>query len=78
MMYAIEFEATVKNGMIKVPRRYASRLRTRLRVIVLQEEPSRVSDPRMRKEVFLANVARHRFELPKDYTFKREELYDRI
>ena len=77
-MYAIEFEATIRNGMIPIPVQYRAQLQSRLRVIVLQEESAMITDTRKKKDAFLANVAQQRFDLPQDYVFKREELYDRI
>ncbi len=77
-MYAIEFEATIRNGMIPIPVQYRAQLQSRLRVIVLQEESAMITDTRKKKDAFLANVAQQRFDLPQDDVFKREELYDRI
>jgi len=37
-MYAIEFQATVKDGIIEIPRKYLRNLTTRVRVILLAEE----------------------------------------
>lgn len=77
-MYAIEFEATVRNGMIPIPQAYLAKLQSRLKVIVLQEESVAEKDTFKKKDEFLAKVAQHRFTLPSDYLFKREDLYDRI
>lgn len=77
-MYAIEFNATIQDGMIPIPRKYLAQLQTRLKVIVLQEDFVGENNARSKKDEFLARVAQHRFNLPQDYSFKREELYDRI
>lgn len=37
-MYAIEFQATIKNGIIEIPTAYRGRLPQQVRVIVLGEE----------------------------------------
>ena len=37
-MYAIEFQATVKDGMIEIPQQYRKNLSKRVRVILLIEE----------------------------------------
>jgi hypothetical protein len=37
-MYAIELEATIKNGMIPIPPQYLAHLRRRRKVIFMQEE----------------------------------------
>jgi len=77
-MYAIEFEATIKNGMIPIPEPYLAKLQAHLKVIVLQEESLAKEDILKKRDDFLARVAQHRFDLPQDYLFKREELHDRI
>jgi hypothetical protein len=80
-MYAIEFEATIENGMIPIPPQYLSQLQPRLKVIVMQEESLVMKVPLMppckQKDEFLARLAQQRFALPADYRFNREELYDR-
>ncbi|MGK7905022.1 MAG: hypothetical protein AB4352_27175 [Hormoscilla sp.] len=77
-MYAIEFEATIEDGMIRIPQEYLAQLQPRLKVIVLQEESGEKQEALKQKDEFLAKVAQHRFDLPPDYRFNREELYDRI
>lgn len=37
-MHIIEFQAIVKNGVIKIPRKYPKHLTTRVRVILFAEE----------------------------------------
>jgi len=76
-MYAIEFRATIKNGMIPIPQQYLAQLQTPLKVIVLQEESVVKKDGIKRKDEFLDRVAQHRFALPQDYRFQREDIYDR-
>lgn len=78
MMDAISFEATIENGMIRIPSQYLAQLQPRLKVIVLQEKLEETEADIKRKDKFLAKVAQHRFALPPDYRFKRDELYDRI
>jgi len=39
-MYAVEFQAKIKNGTIEIPEVYRSRLKDRVRVILLAEEES--------------------------------------
>ena len=40
-MYAIEFQARVKDGSIEIPSRYRDRLGRTVRVIILREHSSR-------------------------------------
>lgn len=77
-MHAIEFKATIQNGMIPIPQKYLKILQSDLKVIVLQEDNVVTKDPLTKKNYFFSRVAQHRFDLPKDYCFNREELYDRI
>jgi hypothetical protein len=77
-MYAIEFEAVIENDTIKIPRQYLAELQPRIKVIILQEESGARKDALKHKNEFLARVIQHRFDLPSDYCFNREELYDRI
>jgi len=42
-MYAIEFQATVKNGVIEIPRQYLRNLTNRVRVILLVEEADKTT-----------------------------------
>jgi hypothetical protein len=37
-MYAVEFQAQIKNGMIEIPEAYRSRFKEQVRVILLAEE----------------------------------------
>ena len=40
-MHAVEFHATIKNGVIEIPSEYRSSLADRVRVIVLVEDSSK-------------------------------------
>ena len=81
-MFAIEFEATIENGMIPIPSQYLAQLHPPVKVIVMQEESAGIESPKLppckRKDEFLAKLAQQRFALPQDYRFKREELYGRV
>lgn len=57
---------------------YLAQLQPPLKVIVLPEESGSKQKDIKQKDEFLAKVAQHRFDLPPDYRFQREELYDRI
>ena len=76
-MYAIEFKATIRNGMIPIPKQYLRKLQSDLKVIVMQEDPVATKTKLRKREDFFSRVAQQRFDLPQDYSFKREELYDR-
>ena len=92
-MYAVEFTATVKDGMIKIPPQYVLQLQTSCRVIILQNEPAISTQTKQsEKDQFLPKVAQQRFDLPsienalgldliqidtKQWKFRREEIYER-
>jgi len=42
-MYAIEFQTTVKNGIIEIPRQYLRNITNRVRVILMVEEASKTT-----------------------------------
>ena len=43
-MYAVEFQAKVKNGTIEIPARYRDKFKQMVRVIVLAETGEKTSD----------------------------------
>ena len=43
-MYAIEFQATIKNGVIEIPHQYRKHLSKRVRVILLVEEAPKATE----------------------------------
>ena len=43
-MYAIEFEADIQDGVVKIPPEYARLKNTHARVVVMVEEPKADSD----------------------------------
>ncbi|MBI5567094.1 MAG: hypothetical protein HY870_19510 [Chloroflexi bacterium] len=69
-MYAVEFQAKVKNGTIEIPAQYRDRLKQIVRVIVLAEANERPS-----------NLIDQLLETPlhvKDFKpFSRDEIYAR-
>ena len=71
-MNAIRFETRSCNGIIKIPPEHIEFSDRELEVIVLIKE-----DSEKRKEHFLASVKKHKFRLPSDYRFDRENLHER-
>jgi len=65
-MNAIEFQSTIRNGIIELPKQYKNKQFDDVRVIVLSNSPRAVR----KKKVSFTN-----FELiiPTDYKFDREE-----
>lgn len=70
-MYAIEFKAKIKNGIIYIPKEYRDKLQENVKVIVLKDEEEGKS----------ANMIDRLFEAPlKINNFRpllREEIYER-
>ena len=70
-MYAVEFEATVRNGLIEVPAELRKTLSERVRVILL------VREPRKRRRNVIEHLMDHPLHLPNPRPLTREEIYER-
>ncbi len=70
-MNAIEFQATVKDGIIKVPRKYLRDLSTRVRVILLAEESPKSTVN------FIDHLLAHPVRVQDFSPLKREQIYAR-
>ena len=69
-MYAVEFQAKIKNGTIEIPEVYRSRLKERVRVILLAEEESTT--------VYLIDqLLQHPLAVAGFKPFARDEIYER-
>ena len=49
-MYAIEFEATVRDGKIDIPIEYTTRFSSGVKVILLAEEREKIAQTKAKKE----------------------------
>jgi len=70
-MFAIEFQTTVKDGMIEIPRQYLKNLTNYMRVILLVEEGSKPT------ENFIDQLLAHPVRVKDFCPLNREEVYDR-
>jgi hypothetical protein len=70
-MYAIEFQTTVKNGLIEIPRQYLGNLTNRVRVILLVEEASKTTVN------FIDQLLAHPVRVKGFRPLTREEVYAR-
>lgn len=70
-MYTIEFQATVKNGMIEIPRKYLNKLAHRVRVILLVEENSKTTAN------FIDQLLAHPINISGFRPLPREEIHGR-
>jgi hypothetical protein len=68
-MYAVEFQAQIKNGTIEIPEVYRSRLKERVRVILLAEEESTA-------ENLIDQLLQHPIKLAEFKPLAREEIYE--
>jgi hypothetical protein len=69
-MYAVEFQATIKDGTIEIPEVYRHRFKEHVRVILLAEEESttgNVIDQLLQRPLKVAGFK----------PFTRDELYER-
>jgi len=67
---ALEFYATVKNGVIKIPREYLRHLTNRVRVILLVEEAESAAS-------FMEELLVHPVRVKGFRPLTREEIYGR-
>jgi hypothetical protein len=70
-MYAIEFQTTVKNGLIEIPRQYVRNLTNRVRVILLVEDASKTTVD------FIDQLLAHPVRVKGFRPLTREEVYAR-
>ena len=70
-MEVIEFKTKIKNGTIRIPKKYKQRTRNNVKVIIISEQGTRQSDI---IDKLLANPI-----ISKDFSpFLREEIYERL
>ncbi|GIX47878.1 MAG: hypothetical protein KatS3mg131_2089 [Candidatus Tectimicrobiota bacterium] len=70
-MFAIEFQATVKEGMIEIPRQYLGKITNRVRVILLVEEAPETTT------TFIDQLLAHPVRVKGFRPLSREEIYAR-
>ena len=68
-MYAVEFQATVKNGSIEIPEEYKTRFKERVRVILLSEEENTATN-------FIDYLLQHPISIAGFTPLTREEIYE--
>jgi hypothetical protein len=68
-MYAVEFQAKIKDGTIEIPEMYRNRFKTRVRVILLAEDESTA-------ETFIDQLLQHPLKVKDFKPLTREEMYD--
>jgi hypothetical protein len=69
-MYAVEFQAQIKNGSIEIPEVYRDRFKERVRLILLAEEASPSGD-------LIDQLLQHPLKVAGFTPLTREELYER-
>lgn len=68
-MQAIEFETTIENGIIKIPRQYLKNLSNRVRVILLVEQTPQTTTN------FIDRLLAHPVRVQGFRPLSREEIY---
>lgn len=68
-MFVVEFQATVKDGVIEIPRQYLRDLPNRVRVILLVEEASQPTTN------FIDQLLAHPIQVKDFRPLTREEIY---
>jgi hypothetical protein len=69
-MYAVEFQAQIKNGTIEIPEVYRNRFKERVRVILLAEEESTTV-------TLIDQLLQHPLKMAGFKPLTREEMYER-
>jgi hypothetical protein len=69
-MYAVEFQAKIKDGTIEIPEMYRNRFKSRVRVILLAEDESTA-------ETFIDQLLQHPLKVKGFKPLTREEMYER-
>ena len=69
-MYAVEFQATIKDGTIEIPEMYRHRFKARVRVILLAEEESTTVN-------LIDQLLQHPLKVTRFKPFTRDEMYER-
>jgi hypothetical protein len=70
VMYAVEFQAKIKDGTIEIPELYRNRFKERVRVILLAEEEST-------DETFIDKLLQHPLKVAGFKPLAREAIYER-
>lgn len=71
-MYAIEFKTKIKDGIIKIPKKYRRSLKENVKVIVLTEEKENQSYD------IIKNMLDSPIKISDFKPMKRDEIYDRV
>jgi hypothetical protein len=69
-MYAVEFQAKIKDGTIEIPAVYRHRFKERVRVILLAEEEGTTVN-------LIDQLLQHPLKVAGFKPFARDELYER-
>ncbi|NOZ71345.1 MAG: hypothetical protein GXP38_05435 [Chloroflexi bacterium] len=69
-MQILKFKASVKNGIIRVPKQFQKQLPDRVQIIIFPEASKH-------KEDFIAQLLKHPLHIPDFQPLRREEIYDR-
>lgn len=69
-MYAVEFQATIKDGTIEIPEVYRHYFKERVRVILLAEEESTTVN-------LIDQLLQHPLKVAGFKPFTRDEIYER-
>ena len=69
-MQILKFKASVKNGVIHIPKQFQQQLPERVQIIIFPE----TTRP---KDDFIAHLLNHPLRVPDFQPLKREEIYDR-
>ena len=70
-MYAVEFRAKIKDGIIEIPKEYINKLKDNVKVIILSEEEHEISVD------IIDSLINSPIKIKNFKPLLREEIYDR-
>lgn len=76
-MYAVEFRAKVKNGVIEVPKKFRGAIIDNVKVIILKDEATSLEAGKKSGPDMIETLLTSPLEIKGFHPLQREEIYDR-
>lgn len=75
-MYAVEFTAKIKDGIIELPKKFRDKVTDSVKVIILKEATASTSEKASRRDI-IDNLLAKPLHIKRFKPFKRDEIYER-
>lgn len=76
-MYAIEFRAKIKNGMIELPKKFRNAITDTVKVIILKEDSSAKAETASSQTDIISRLVASPLEHKEFSALKRDDIYAR-